>query len=44
MRAEEIDQERRMSGWNQYEGEEEPWEENRMQMQPIFLQRILHRI
>ena len=38
MRAEEIDQERRMSGWNQYEGEEEPWEENRMQMQPIFLQ------
>ena len=32
MRAEEIDQERRMSGWNQYEGEEEPWEENRMQM------------
>ena len=38
MRAEEIDQERRMSGWNQYEGVEEPWEEYRMQMQPIFLQ------
>lgn len=36
MRAEEIERERRMSGWNPYEGEEEPWEGEGTQMPEEF--------
>lgn len=36
MRAEEIERERRMSGWNPYEGEEESWEGEGTQMPEEF--------